>query len=90
MHTYSKDSKHIRNRKMGFVKMIVVDDLSEATINYKAAKALNPSVNAISDDWRCYCGLTKVLGGLKQRVTPPEKAMDIYHGYIQSFRMLKI
>lgn len=56
--------------------MIVVDDHSEATINYEAAKALNPSENTISDVWRGYRGLTKVIGGLKQRVTPPEKPME--------------
>ncbi|MBK7245716.1 MAG: hypothetical protein IPH98_18075 [Saprospiraceae bacterium] len=54
---------------MGFVKIIVVDNLSEVTINYEAEKALKPSVNPISDDWRGYRGLTKVVGGLKQRVT---------------------
>lgn len=73
---YGRDSKHIKNRKMGFVKMIVVDDLSENTINYEAGKALKPTVKAISDDWRGYRGLTKVIGGLKQKVTPPEKAME--------------
>lgn len=61
---------------MGFVKMRVVDDVSELTINYEAENALKPSVNAISDDWRGYRGLTKVIGGLKQRVTPPEKALE--------------
>ncbi|MBK6698411.1 MAG: transposase [Saprospiraceae bacterium] len=61
---------------MGFVKMIVVDDLSEVIINYEAEKALKPSVNAISDDWRGYRGLTKVIVGLKHRVTPPKKAME--------------
>jgi len=69
---YGRDSKHIKNRKMGFVKMIVVDDLSETTINYEAEKALKSNVKAISDDWRGYRGLIKVIGGLKQKVTPPD------------------
>lgn len=73
---YGKESKHNKARKMGFVKMIVVDDLSEKTINYEAKKALNESVTAISDDWKGYRGLGKVIGSIKQTVTPPEKAME--------------
>ena len=56
--------------------MIAVDDLSEVIINYEVEKAHKPSLNAISDDWRGYRGLAKVIDGLKQRVTPPEKAME--------------
>lgn len=74
--TYGKDTPHIKDRRMGYVKMIVVDDLSEQTINYEAGQALNSGVVAISDDWKGYRGLGKVVSGITQKVTPPEKAME--------------
>lgn len=73
---YGKETKHNKARKMGFVKMVVVDDLSEETINYEAQKGLNDTVTAISDDWKGYRGLGKVIAGISQKVTPPEKAME--------------
>jgi len=73
---YGKDTKHRKDRKMGFVKMIVVDDLSEKTINFEAEKALGAGVTAISDDWKGYRGLGKIVSGITQTVTPPEKAMS--------------
>lgn len=73
---YGKETKHNKARKMGFVKMVVVDDLSEQTINYEAQKGLDKEVTAIGDDWKGYRGLGKVIAGISQKVTPPEKAME--------------
>jgi hypothetical protein len=73
---YGKDTKHRKDRKMGFVKMVVVDDLSEKTINFEAEKALDAGVAAISDDWKGYRGLSKIISSITQTVTPPEKAME--------------
>lgn len=73
---YGKDTPHRKDRKMGYVKMVVMDDLSEKTINYEASKGLNEGVVAISDDWKGYRGLGKVISSVKQTVIPPEKAME--------------
>lgn len=73
---YGKDTPHRKDRKMGFVKMVVVDDLSEQTINYEANKGLNEDVVAISDDWKGYRGLGKVITKVNQMVVPPKQAMD--------------
>jgi hypothetical protein len=54
---YGKDTPHRKDRSMGFVKMAVVDDLSEQTITYEANKGLNEGVVVISDDWKGYRGL---------------------------------
>ena len=73
---YGKDTKHRKDRKMGYVKMIVVDDLSEQTINYEADKGLDSGVTAIADDWKGYRGLGKIVANVVQTVTPPKEAMD--------------
>lgn len=73
---YGKDTPHRKDRKMGFVKMVVVDDLSQQTVNYEADKALNSGVVAISDDWKGYRGLGKVITKVNQMVVPPKQAMD--------------
>jgi len=72
---YGKQTKHNKGRKMGFVKMIVVDDLSEETINYETSKHVDSEAIAITDNWRGYRNLGKVIKKVKQTVTPPEKAM---------------
>ncbi len=69
-------SKHNKGRKMGFVKMVVMEDLSAPEINYEAEQALKPSVSVIADDWKGYRGLDQVIAKVKQTVTPPEKAME--------------
>jgi len=73
---YGKVTRHNKKRKMGFVKMIVMEDLSSVEINYEAAKNLSPDVNVIADDWKGYRSLNTVVAKVKQMVTPPEKAMD--------------
>ena len=73
---YGKATKHNKGRKMGFVKMIVMEDLSSPEINYEAEQALKPSVSVIADDWKGYRGLDQVIAKVKQTVTPPEKAME--------------
>lgn len=73
---YGKETKHRKDRKMGYVKMVVVDDLSEKTINYEAEKALNEGVTAIADEWRGYRGLSKDINKIQQTVVPPKEAME--------------
>ena len=80
---HGKETKHNKARKMGFVKMIVVDDLSEKTVNYEAKKDFNENVTAISDDWKGYRELGKVIGTIQQTVIPPEKAMESSHSYFK-------
>lgn len=73
---YGKETKHNKGRKMGFVKMVVMDSLDSVSINYEAEKTLEPSVNAIADDWKGYNNLGAVISKVKQTVTPPERAME--------------
>jgi transposase-like protein len=73
---YGKDTPHKKDRKMGYVKMIVVDDLSGETINNEASKGLDSNVSVIADDWKGYRGLGKVVAKINQMVVPPKQAMD--------------
>jgi len=54
---HGKASDHKNNRRMGYAKMIVVDDLSADTINYEVRKHMKASANVISDKW---CGYAQV------------------------------
>jgi hypothetical protein len=68
--------KTLALRGNGYVKMIVVDDLTEHTINAHAEERLNHNVVAVTDDWRGYGGLQKAIAAVKQQVTPPKESMD--------------
>lgn len=63
-----------KDRKMGFVKMVVIDDLSSETINYEVSKAANSETSAISDDWKGYRKLDRVIKKVNQVVVPPKEA----------------
>lgn len=39
---------------MGYVKMLVAENLTEQTINFEAESVLDKDVTAIADDWRRY------------------------------------
>lgn len=66
--------KGMKDRKMGFVKMVVIDDLTSETINYEVSKAVKPDTTATSDDWKGYRKLTKVIKQVNQQVVPPKEA----------------
>lgn len=63
-----------KDRKMGFVKMVVIDDLSSKTINYEVAKAAKPETTATGDDWKGYRKLDQVIKKVNQQVVPPKEA----------------
>lgn len=71
---YGKDSKHRPSRKMGFIKMVVVDDLSSDSINYEVKKAVNENANVITDGWKGYAKLPEVVAGHCPETTPAKEA----------------
>ena len=72
---YGKASDHKKNRRMGYAKMIVVDDLSSTTINYEVRKALKGTSNVISDNWKGYAQVGSIVSNIKQMTVPPKDAM---------------
>ncbi len=63
-----------KNRILGFVKMIVVDDLNTTAINYEVQKAISPTSLVISDGYRSYAGLKEVVKEHKAMVVPKDEA----------------
>lgn len=72
---YGKASDHKKNRRMGYAKMIVVDDLSAETINYEVRKHLKSTANVIADKWRGYNQVGNIINSIKQTEVKPKDAM---------------
>jgi hypothetical protein len=65
---------HKKDRIMGFAKMIVMDDLSSSGINYEVNKAISPTSVVISDAYRGYNGLSKIVAQHNAMVVPAKEA----------------
>jgi hypothetical protein len=60
---------------MGYVKMVVIDNLSNVGINYEVANHIDNQAHIISDDHRGFSRLTDVIGSHHSEVIEPEDAM---------------
>jgi len=49
------------NRKAGFLKMKVIEQVSKAEINYEVKRHITPTAKAITDGKRCYRDLKEIL-----------------------------
>ncbi len=67
-------SLHKKKRVMGFVKMIVMDDLTSTGINYEVKKHVDSNATIISDKWRGYSKLSDVVKTHKPMEVPSKKA----------------
>jgi len=67
-------SKHRPSRKMGFVKMVVMDDLTSKGINYEVKKSVDGGAKVLSDGWKGYTKLPEVIAELHQETVPAEQA----------------
>ncbi len=73
---YGKASDHKKNRRMGYAKMIVMDeDSTSPTINYELEQHVDSTTNAISDDARNFKGVGNVLNSIKQMKFDSKDAM---------------
>jgi len=71
---YGKVTKHNKGRKMGFVKMVVMDDLSSQGINYEVKKSVDEIAKVLTDGWKGYAKLPNVIAEHKQETIPAEQA----------------
>jgi hypothetical protein len=69
-----KTNKHTPNRKVGHVKMIVLNDTKKKTINYEVGNAIDFNSTVDSDAWRGYAGLKKVVETHNSSVIPKKEA----------------
>lgn len=74
---FDQTNPHKKNRVMGFAKMIVMDDLKSVAINYEVNKAVDPTSIMISDGYRAYADLIKVVNSHKALVVPQKEAHKI-------------
>lgn len=65
---------HKKNRSMGFVKMVTMDDLTSIGVNYEVSKAVNENSSILSDGYHSFARLNQVVKNHKQVVTPSKEA----------------
>ena len=72
----NSDYDHKKNRKMGFAKMIVMDeDSTIPTVNYEVQKNVEPTANAISDKASNFNKIGDVINSVTQMKVESEDAM---------------
>ena len=71
---YGKETKHNKGRKMGFLKMVVMDDLSSEGINYEVKKSVDENAKVLTDAWKGYAKLPDVVAEHKQETIPAKQA----------------
>ncbi len=67
--------KHKKKRVLGYVKMIVMDDLSSEGINYELKKSVDKSSTLTTDGWRGYNNVTDVVNKHKKMRVKPKDSM---------------
>jgi len=70
------DNKNVHrpDKKFGHVKMIVMDNLSAAGINYEMSKAVMPTAKITTDGWRGYYKLPEIVAEHKRLKVPQKEA----------------
>jgi hypothetical protein len=60
---------------MGFVKMVVMDDLKSVGVNYEIEKSVNHNSHIISDNFRGFSRVKEVVKKHTPSTTPPKESM---------------
>lgn len=63
-----------KNRIMGFVKMVIMDELNSIGINYEIKKAITEHSTVITDGYRSFAKLNEVVDNHIQMVVPSKEA----------------
>jgi ISXO2-like transposase domain/Transposase zinc-ribbon domain len=69
-----QNNPHKKNRVMGFVKMVIMDDLTSIGVNYEVSQAVDKNSTVITDGYRSLSKLNKVVKNHIQKVVPSKKA----------------
>lgn len=78
-----------KNRKVGYLKMQVIDDLKAETIQGVVSGEVDPASKIDSDDSSSYKGLEKWLPHIAPKSYPKRESGKLFHGYILQSAMLK-
>lgn len=69
-----QEGLHKKKRSMGFVKMVIMDDLSSVGINYEVKKAIDKSATVLTDGYRSFAKLNQVIDKHISQVVPSKQA----------------
>lgn len=69
-----QDNKHKKKRVMGFVKMVTMDNLNSKGINFEVERNIEKKSSIITDGFRSFAGLSKVVDKHLPEVTPSKEA----------------
>jgi len=64
----NNENKHRPNKKIGYLKMKVIEDLSAKTINKELDKSVEQGTNSVSDDSSSYKKITSKINNTAQKV----------------------
>lgn len=68
------DNPHRKNRAMGFVKMVTMDQLNSIGINYEINKAISKDATVLTDAYKSFARIGEVVDTHIARVVPSKEA----------------
>ncbi|MGN6647363.1 MAG: IS1595 family transposase [Cytophaga sp.] len=87
----NKKNKFRPDRKVGHVKMVVLDNTSKKSINYEVRNAVEPTSTIDSDAWKGYADLLDVVENHNKEVIPKKQAhkkLPWVHTFISNCKRL--
>jgi hypothetical protein len=69
-----QDNPHKKKRAMGYVKMVVMDDLTSVGVNYEVSNAINQDATMLTDAYRSFAKLNEVVSTHLSKVIPSKEA----------------
>jgi len=74
----NKSKPHNKGRKAGFLKMIVMDNLSGSSIDFEVSKAIAPSATVETDGYRAYSNLKSYVNHKVIEIKYKEDAAKLF------------
>ena len=68
-------SRYKKSRELGYVKMIVIDELDNDSVNYEVSKHIHPNSHIISDNWRGFSRVGNVVSQHTPMTVRPTESM---------------
>lgn len=70
----NQDKPYKKNRSMGFVKMIIMDNLKSVGINYEVSRAIDKNSTLITDGMRSFAKLKNIVSDHRAIALPQKEA----------------
>ena len=71
-----QSNKNKPNRKVGFIKMKVIEKVTKDAVNYEVEKSIAKTANIITDGKRCYNDLKKNVFKHKVKICKDKKEVS--------------